>query len=501
MKVLRPVVFALSLSLAVMPEAARCGWGVDVGRASDADVNDLVHAEQALWSAKRKLKDALAKEVVKERQLELAGLPSETSVADLLVQTKKWWLENIMRPAAEIAVNPAASCAEARIILETLFEMDRQRVLLGLDEPEDAPTKLWDTVQLILVGLLRRCQEEALDECVFTGRKAAVSEAALAADHQFQVLGLKQDVSWVKDALDQCAIYKLKFESTGSVSQTESVEGYQREVVGKVVVRPGLPGLPGVGALPALPPEVAGLVSGGLPGVGSLPALPPEATAPAISGDPLLESLSTPLMGTDSSALLPSVTCQGTDPGSSWRIVVDGCIGYVGVSQTPTSVWIDQKFDLSHFAYVVDGGVDFETSGNDKVKMKVVGEDQLTLKFFPAVITIAEESHIEAGGTEIPEPASTPDVFASIYLAAHQAADVVFPPGSEPSVLSHRKDGYPVLLKHTLTGEYRGPHNEIYKDTTEFELSHQPEPKPFAPRDTSIVESIIKKIDELFPPG
>jgi hypothetical protein len=100
----------------------------------------------------------------------------------------------------------------------------------------------------------------------------------------------------------------------------------------------------------------------------------------------------------------------------------------------------------------------------------------------------------------MPRSDSTPELFASIYQGAHisQGNNVVFEPGSEPDVLSHRKSAYPVLLRHTHDGTSPpGARAEIYKDTTEFEFSHQPEPKPFAPRDTSTIVRIDQKIDEL----
>jgi hypothetical protein len=46
-----------------------------------------------------------------------------------------------------------------------------------------------ELVGLIETALARRCHEEALDECVYTGRMNAVTEMALAEDRQRQLLG------------------------------------------------------------------------------------------------------------------------------------------------------------------------------------------------------------------------------------------------------------------------------------------------------------------------
>ena len=98
---------------------------------------------------------------------------------------------------------------------------------------------------------------------------------------------------------------------------------------------------------------------------------------------------------------------------------------------------------------------------------------------------------------------TTPEVFAGIYQAAHrrEGLNVVFKDsGSALDILSLRKDSYPVLLKYTFPPDTEptvGVRGEIYTDTTEFEVSHQPEPKPFAQRDTSLLTRIDQKIDEL----
>jgi hypothetical protein len=404
-----------------------------------------------------------------DRQMELLGIQDPIDQQDLRRHTLAWLLKSVLKPAAEIAVNPAASCAEAQLILTKVLEIGGQQQLLGVDD--SAYSFTGELVELIQTALARRCHEEALDECVYTGRMNAVTEQALAEERQRQLLGLDNgDTSWVTDALNQCAIYKLKFTSTGNVTGTATQEGYEREVEGTVTLHPGLGNFQLPGDLPA--------------GIGFM--LQPELMQPS---------------GTDSSALLTSATCQGTDPNpaaNDGRVVVDFC-GSVGIDKGPTSVLV-KAFDLSHFTYEVTG-VDFATPGSDKVKMSVVGQDQLMLLFTPGPISAVENSHIEIQGRELPSTDSTPEVFASIYAGAHYkelGEGVVFPPGSAPSILSHRKDDYPVLLSYTLEGTSpKGARDEIYTDTTVFEFSHEPEPKPFAPRDTSIVVRIDQKIDEL----
>jgi hypothetical protein len=219
MNVLRPLVFASGLSLALTPDAAHCGWGLEVDRASFADLNDLAHAEQALWSSEKAIAYAVGQATVIERQLQLRGIRnSPDGLHHLFDLTFAWWLKSVLKPAAEIEANPAASCAEAKLALTKLLELERQRALMGLAPDDsgaadanvaDADRLIKEIRDLLVQATTRRCHEEALDECVYTGRVNAVLELALSEQRQGQLSGQgDSDSSWVKDALDQCAIYK-----------------------------------------------------------------------------------------------------------------------------------------------------------------------------------------------------------------------------------------------------------------------------------------------------
>jgi hypothetical protein len=80
MKVLPLVLFALSLSLAVLPDTASCGWGVEVGRGTLADLNDLAHAEQSLWNSQEAIARVNIETLKKERQRQLLGLPPDPAL-------------------------------------------------------------------------------------------------------------------------------------------------------------------------------------------------------------------------------------------------------------------------------------------------------------------------------------------------------------------------------------------------------------------------------------
>jgi len=68
--------------------------------------------------------------------------------------------------------------------------------------------------------MFTRCRDEALDECVKTGRYIQVVELAYGEQRATGLLGGITDAqSWAKDALDQCAIYDLHFASNSKITE------------------------------------------------------------------------------------------------------------------------------------------------------------------------------------------------------------------------------------------------------------------------------------------
>src|SRR5579862_353137 len=184
MSVLRTVLLLCTLCLAAVPNPALGGWGEEVNRASAADLNDLTHAEQELWSAEKTIQHVVGGALAGERQRQLLGVASDDATQRLFNRTVGYWLIHILKPGAQIVTNPAASCAEAMISYTKLLEIDRQRQLFGLTvgdgQPADSGVSQVDTLftdikAQIAEALARRCHEEALDECVYTGRISAVT--------------------------------------------------------------------------------------------------------------------------------------------------------------------------------------------------------------------------------------------------------------------------------------------------------------------------------------
>src|SRR5688572_880987 len=171
-------------------------WGLEVGRANASDVATLSKD----WLRFRKVRDdvvaATLFEGTLERQKQLIGVAIEgLTPQQRYEEVEKFWLDNLIGPLQKIARNPAASCAESQFALATLMGMQRQQQLLGLLEDDKVTasdrvkTELETTEKIVTV----RCREEAVDECVATGRIMQILELVLGDDRQSRLRGIEPD--------------------------------------------------------------------------------------------------------------------------------------------------------------------------------------------------------------------------------------------------------------------------------------------------------------------
>ena len=211
-KILRTIVLlALWCGSSAPGNTLGAGWGLEVGRANETDVARLIQDQLSMEIARNRIEKAITRPLEKERQLQVLGrsTPGAPRVENLHDSVYEWWLNDVMKPAEAIAENPAASCAQAGDAIQTLFAMMRQRQLLGLE------TDFWEMYQRINQKATTRCEEEALDECVATGRWIQIPETAFALARQSALLGGTYDgTEWAKKTLKQCATYDLHFVST-----------------------------------------------------------------------------------------------------------------------------------------------------------------------------------------------------------------------------------------------------------------------------------------------
>jgi hypothetical protein len=211
------------LLLLILPIQIFGNWGIEVGRANEGDVAQLLVDWVAMKMAGTRIDRALQRTIAKERQLVLLGRPSnEASNAALIDDVYKVWVKDVMGPAQAIADNPAASCAEAKLASQRFLGMMRDRQLLGMGGDDSKAARDVEIMQLldIIQGkVTQRCRDESLDECVKTGRYAGVIQGALGEDRVAQMHGGITDAeTWAKDALGQCAIYDLHLTSSSQIT-------------------------------------------------------------------------------------------------------------------------------------------------------------------------------------------------------------------------------------------------------------------------------------------
>ena len=192
--------------------SAPLGWGFEVGRADETDVEALIADQIAIRMTLGRMsrigKDALGR----ERMVALLGgsARSEENQRELSIRFEEWWEEHIDKRATRILTNPAASCQEAQEILRLILGHERQ---LALTSGWEARTS-WDLYSLSQT----RCQEEALDECNSTGRYDHLPRMYAEEDRVAALVSSSVDEKWVLDVLEECAIYELHYVSTTNIS-------------------------------------------------------------------------------------------------------------------------------------------------------------------------------------------------------------------------------------------------------------------------------------------
>ncbi len=200
----------------VTPVSTMPGWGLEVGRADEGDVAELLADQVALKRAMTRVNESLKAELGKERQAALLGYTEELKgLGDIMAAAEKWWKEHIDGPIERISKNPAASCDESREMLALVLGRNRQRQLLGF------PT---DNAEIfggpVFHNVRKRCREEKLDECNATGRFKQIIEWAMGEERLMALvagIGDGDPAKWRAEALTECAVYELHYVSTTTV--------------------------------------------------------------------------------------------------------------------------------------------------------------------------------------------------------------------------------------------------------------------------------------------
>ena len=417
-KILRTLMLlALSCGLFTPLNTLGSGWGIERGRADAGDAARLVVDQVALMRARKQIDGAVQRPLLAERQRQILG-PSKGVVIRVDQLTEKvyeWWLKDVMGPAEAIAGNPAASCEEAKVAVQQLLTMMRQRQMVGLE------TEFQETFDTLRTKLAKRCREEALDECVATGRfdQIVQTEVGLQRDHAVMPLsGIDDSDKWVDAAFKQCAIYELHFVSTANFNGKTKIDSV---VDVKIMLK-------------FEPPE------GGI-----LNAL--------LGGTKLRDLLKGETKG-GSNPFLVSVKCDFPPDRPT--------CGPGGTPSNPFKINV-LAMELQH--------TDFYVDPNGISNQRTVGENKLSLEFHGGLMmTQAVIQFHGGGGITIPVEAG-----GTAFAIAHKKDRV----GNAPIYKFERNNRgvYPVIFDFIYADQNIESRTSA-TDSTEFKLIHKPEPTP-----------------------
>lgn len=427
------VLLALCCALLASINTLGGGWGIERGRAGDGDAVRLISDQTALARAQRRIDEAVARPLGIERQKQLLGISDDGVPTDLMNKVFNWWLEAVMKPAEDIAGNPAASCEEAKIAIQTLLGMMRQRQLLGMSPDEDDKSygnaeardmdgELSGMLEAYKKMAVTRCREEALDECIMTGRFDQIIKLDFGMARQDDLLGSGSDIdsAWSDNALKQCAIYELHSVSTTKIAQIFNMETVFDAKV-KLEFESGESGI--VNAL--------------------------------LTGRKLKEMLKGETKG-GSNPFLVSVKCSQPPLELTCS---------PGAAIDPVRVKIN-TLELRHREFYVDEkGIS---------KERFVGEDKFSYDFAGGIFSLTAVLKIPGGGTQ---PLPFPGLGFGFYSAHNKDRT-----GEGHTVMiGHNKRGggldYPVIFEFTYADQ--GNESGVQTtDSTVFKLIHKPKPEP-----------------------
>lgn len=204
-----------------MPTLAQGGsWGIASGRADATDAATLALDVGKLLNAERTLnlwrQDVTTLEEI-QRQQQILGADEQIGAADWYEFKRAWLVQNVLQPALDIAANPAASCALSRSMVERIALQARQAQVIGVGDTSYG--EFGDSSAVFARAFkiaLRRCLEEAFDECRITGNPLAFFP--LVGSDEIQRLKLfGEDEAWTTQVIyliTRCAVYKLNYRLT-----------------------------------------------------------------------------------------------------------------------------------------------------------------------------------------------------------------------------------------------------------------------------------------------
>ncbi len=403
-------------------------WGLEVGRANGSDAI----RKQKDWLQFKQTREAFNRAITfkleVERQRQLLGMEGEDlDKKQLYEEVEDFWFNFLLVPLWRITLNPAASCAEAQYALSLMMGMRRQQQLIGIEESE-VFSRVYDGFE---EATSIRCRNEALDECLATGRFMQILQLFVGGDRQSELLGRAGSLEkWAEGALTQCAIYELHFVSKTKADNTSA--GF-REIVrdGRVPIRyPSPPGglKEAIKTRTGLAEVLNGRTTGG------------------------------------NNPFFVSVKCTTSQP---FELVCSP-----GTNSAPIEVRINE-LDLRHREFYIESEkLKYVFTESEVSRERFVGEDKFSFLFSGGKFSIQALLKSPFVTT------SRTMEFGDVFYMAHQK-DQVGDFGSVAVKAENPKVGvYPVILKFTYADQ-QVVSGATMSDSTEFELIHKPEPKPF----------------------
>lgn len=407
------------------------GWGLESGRAGPADAAKLVTDQVAVRRAQMRIAEAISGPTIAERQAGLIRNDDGTrtgQLVDRLDAAYEWWLKSVMEPARAVVVNPAASCEEAQVSMQTLLAMMKNRSLFGL---EASFQELYNEIRK---NGYQRCREEALDECMITGHFRQIIELARSQERSATFGGDEPEgYAWADAALKQCAIYDLEFTSTTTTTQIFNLETVRRSKMRlEFTMKNGI-----VDAL--------------------------------LGGTPLSDLLKGETLG---DVLLDSSKCS--QPPLDVR-----CKPGEILSQNFAKVVF---LDLRHREFYVDG--------NGMSKVRIAGEDKFTFEFGGGMYNVDAQVIVPRFGP-VPIPMKAIGYgFYVAHKKDRLLQTGTAIGGSSVKVERSTRGVYPVLFEFTYA-DRNTESNASVSDSTEFKLVHKPKRITEPPADTKPPEKKI----------
>jgi hypothetical protein len=183
------------------------GYGVTKGLLAD-----LGPVRQRLGGdADARLNSQIAELFARERVLEQSGQPVALTFHDEMRSLLDEFRQKVVDPRVAAAGN---SCANARLALESLLNLSKQRQLLFGGEEEAFPVSLQTTLSHL-------CTQEEYELCRDEHVVWRMLPVILSFEHLRQTLGVPDPAEWAfeRNLAAKCLTFEVRFDSTASVQQ------------------------------------------------------------------------------------------------------------------------------------------------------------------------------------------------------------------------------------------------------------------------------------------